>query len=66
MPVSGATLWPSPIRGQRPQPDQQKQKLDSQLRQLRQNLSELKQKAMDVVVEIAVIEERIDEIERKE
>lgn len=63
--ASSNTVLPAPIRVQRPQPNPEKQVLDSQLRQLRQNLSEIKQKALDLASEIAALEERLDEMEGK-
>jgi transcriptional regulator with XRE-family HTH domain len=61
-----ATALLAPIRVQRPQPSPQRQVLDAQLRQLRQDLSAIKRKALDLAVEIAALEERIDEMEGKE
>ncbi len=66
MPVSSTSLLPSPIRVQRPQPNPQRQILDFRLRQLRQDLSEIKRKALDLAAEIAEIEEQMDEMEGKE
>jgi plasmid maintenance system antidote protein VapI len=57
-----ASVLPSPFLVQRSQTSQQRQKLASQLHQLRQDLAEIKRKAMDLVVEIAIIEESIEEI----
>jgi transcriptional regulator with XRE-family HTH domain len=61
-PESNAVLH-APIQVQRPQPNPQRQILDFRLRQLRQDLSEIKRKALDLVAEIAEIEEQIDEME---
>jgi transcriptional regulator with XRE-family HTH domain len=55
-----------PIRVQRPQPSTQRQILDAQLRQLKQDLSELKGKAFDLAADIAALEKRIDEIGGRE
>jgi transcriptional regulator with XRE-family HTH domain len=62
-PSPGATVLPSPIRVQRPQPSPQRQLFDAQLRQLRQDLSEIKRKAFDLAVAIAALEKRVDEME---
>ena len=62
---SGAVLS-APIRVQRPQHSPQRQLFDSQLRQLKQDLSEIKRKAFDLAVAIAALEKRIDEMEGKE
>jgi hypothetical protein len=63
--AASATILPSPIRVQRPQPSPQRQILVFQLRQLKQDLSEMKRKALDLAAEIAAIEERIDEMRGK-
>jgi hypothetical protein len=63
--VPSATVLPAPFRVQRPQPSPQRQVLDSKLRQLKQDLSEIKRKVLDLAAEIAAIEERIDEMEGK-
>jgi transcriptional regulator with XRE-family HTH domain len=62
-PAPGATVLPTPIRVQRPQPSTQRQVFDAQLRQLRQDLSEIKRKALDLAAEIAALEKCIDEME---
>ncbi len=62
---AGGTVLPAPIRVQRPQPSPQRQGLDAQLRQLRQEVSEIKGKALDLVAEIAALEKRIDEMEEE-
>jgi transcriptional regulator with XRE-family HTH domain len=61
-----ATVLLAPIRVQRPQPNSQRQILDAQLRQLKQDLLELKRKALDMAADIAEIEQHIDEMERRE
>jgi transcriptional regulator with XRE-family HTH domain len=63
---SSATVLSSPIHVQRPQPSTQRQVLDVQLRQLKQDLAEIKGKALDLAAEIAALEKRIDEMEGKE
>jgi hypothetical protein len=63
MPTASGTVLPAPIRVQRPQPNQQRQVLDAQLRQLKQDMSVIKGKALDLVAEIAALEKRINEME---
>ena len=65
-PSSGTTVLPAPIRVQRPQPSPPRQLVDAQLRQLREDLGEIKRKAFDLAVAIAALENRIDEMEGKE
>jgi transcriptional regulator with XRE-family HTH domain len=62
---SSGTVLSSPIRVQRPQRSPQRQFLDVQLRQLKQDLTELKGKAFDLAAEIAALEKRVDEMEGK-
>jgi transcriptional regulator with XRE-family HTH domain len=62
---SNTTVLPAPIRVQRSQPSPQRQLFDAQLRQLKQNLSEIKGKAFDLAAEIAALEKRVDEMEGK-
>lgn len=66
IPTPSGTVLPAPIRVQRPEPSPQKQVLAAQFLQLRQDLSEIKRKALDLAAEIAALEERIDEMEGKE
>jgi transcriptional regulator with XRE-family HTH domain len=58
-----ATVLPAPIQVQRSQSSPQRQIFDAQLRQLRQDLSEIKGKAFDLAVAIAALEKRICEME---
>jgi transcriptional regulator with XRE-family HTH domain len=62
----GTSVWPAPFLIQQPQPSPQRQVLDAQLRQLKQDVSEIKGKAFDLAAEIAALEKRIDEMEGKE
>jgi transcriptional regulator with XRE-family HTH domain len=62
---SNVSVLPSPIRVQRSQPSPQRQIFDAQLRQLKQDLSDLKGKAFNLAVAIAALEQRIDEMEGK-
>ena len=63
---SSPTVLPSPISVQRSQTSPQRQIFDVQLRQLKQDLSEIKRKAFDLAIAIAALEKRIDEMEGKE
>jgi transcriptional regulator with XRE-family HTH domain len=65
-PSPGTTVLPAPIRVQRSQPSPQSQLFDAQLRQLREDLAEIKRKAFDLAVTIAALEKRVDEMEGKE
>jgi transcriptional regulator with XRE-family HTH domain len=60
------TVLPAPIRVQRPQISPQRQILDAQLRQLKQDLAELKGRAFDLAADIAALGKRIDEIGERE
>jgi transcriptional regulator with XRE-family HTH domain len=62
IPPAYGTVLPAPIRVQPPQPSPQRQILDAQLRQLKQDLAELKRKAFDLAVAIATLEDRVDEM----
>jgi transcriptional regulator with XRE-family HTH domain len=60
---SSSAVLPAPFRVQRPQISPQRQLFDAQLRQLKQDLAELKGKAFDLAMEIAALEKRVAEME---
>jgi transcriptional regulator with XRE-family HTH domain len=66
IPTPSGTVLPAPIPVQSPEPRPQRDALDAQLRQLKQDLLGIKRTALVLVAEIAALEKRLGEMEGKE